>query len=212
MNALRIYLVRHGNTFETGQTVTYVGKQSDLALSIRGKEQAHELGRVFQSHLVQVDGIYCGHLKRQTEFARILHTYLPLAALKTNESALDELDYGPWEGLTVDQIQAQWPQAYQDWCQRAKWAKGIFNEASHTCDQHIEHWIDSRFQKKERSVLAVSSNGKIRLFLKHHPELWKTIEQKGIMERYKIKTGHYCEVVIQDQRLEVIKWNCPPSP
>ena len=46
MNA-DIYIVRHGNTFDPGDTLLRVGARTDLALSVSGCEQADRLGRHF---------------------------------------------------------------------------------------------------------------------------------------------------------------------
>ncbi|MEL6754250.1 MAG: histidine phosphatase family protein, partial [Pseudomonadota bacterium] len=39
-----LYIVRHGNTFDTGDTVLRVGGRTDLPLSTSGEMQATALG------------------------------------------------------------------------------------------------------------------------------------------------------------------------
>ena len=43
----RLFVVRHGNTFDTGDVVTRVGGRTDLPLSKSGKAQAEKLAAHF---------------------------------------------------------------------------------------------------------------------------------------------------------------------
>jgi len=43
----QLFIVRHGNTFDPGDTVTRVGARTDLPLSSSGRAQADALARHF---------------------------------------------------------------------------------------------------------------------------------------------------------------------
>lgn len=100
----KLYIVRHGNTFERGDVVTRVGGRTDLPLSPSGRAQAEAL----QAHLAGVAFVSArsGPLKRTRETA--------LAILKgreapelTTELFLREIDYGPDENRPEDQVVAR---------------------------------------------------------------------------------------------------------
>ena len=43
----KVYIVRHGNTFDKGDVVTRVGARTDLPLSSSGQTQAEQLAAYF---------------------------------------------------------------------------------------------------------------------------------------------------------------------
>jgi broad specificity phosphatase PhoE len=57
------------------------------------------------------------------------------AKLHLNEPALNEIDYGLWEGLSTEQITAKWPAEYEEWNDQAVWPTHIFNGSFSECRQ-----------------------------------------------------------------------------
>lgn len=92
MSLGRIYIVRHGNTFDKGDSILRVGGRTDLPLSVSGREQA----RILSEALSDIDfaKAYSSNLKRtrQTAEAILGSQDYKLA------SFLTEIDYGPDEG------------------------------------------------------------------------------------------------------------------
>jgi broad specificity phosphatase PhoE len=87
----RIYIVRHGNTFEKGDVVTRVGGRTDLPLSPSGRTQAEALG----AHFKDIDFVSArsGPLKRTRETAVAILKGRETPELMT-ELFLREIDYG----------------------------------------------------------------------------------------------------------------------
>ena len=67
-----IYIVRHGNTFDKGDTVTRVGARTDLDLSVSGQAQADALGTYFRDKGIVFSRTIAGPLKRTRQRWRLL--------------------------------------------------------------------------------------------------------------------------------------------
>lgn len=102
--SLHLYVIRHGNTFDKGDTLLRVGGKTDLPLSTSGRQQAKALGiHLFKQHQLThaqpPSQIYCSHLSRTYETASIALQHFHQS--KQHPKPLDwlnEIDYGPDEG------------------------------------------------------------------------------------------------------------------
>ncbi len=202
---IRLILARHGNTFETGQTPIQVGARTDLPLTQQGRGQAEQIANFLHRQKIKPAAIFAGALKRQTESAEIIGKQLGIP-IELNQTALTEIDYGPWEGLTSEEIVKRWPHEYARWTEEGRWAEKIFGGSKENHLQKIDLWLDS-LRKKYRAgetVVAITSNGTIRFFLQN------TDFQKPAGE-LKVKTGHFCELELARDRLIVKSWNQNPT-
>ena len=190
---IRLILMRHGNTFEEGQTPLQVGARTDLALTKFGLFQAEQMAQFLQKNGLVPKAVFAGPLKRQIQSAeKIADTF----GLKLQqESALAEIDYGDWEGLTADQIVSKWPKEYAEWNQEAKWQSHIFSRSAE------EHWnaLAQWFLKLEsgdegKTIVGVTSNGLLRFF-----------------KNEKVKTGHFCELLLDRGKFQISAWNQKPA-
>ena len=103
MAALRIFLVRHGETL-ANREFRYIGARND-ALSERGESQAELLANALS--FFSVAAVYSSPLQRA------YHTALPIAArcgleVQVHE-ALIEGHFGTWEGLSRAEVLARSP-------------------------------------------------------------------------------------------------------
>jgi broad specificity phosphatase PhoE len=212
MRALSLIIARHGNTFEADETPTQVGARTDLSLTAAGQAQAIQLGIYLEANFTPIQAIYCGDLKRQQQTAQLIQQQLKEAPLCQMDSALDEIDYGDWEGLTSEMIQKDWAEEYVAWGQSAKWPENIFGTSFEQHRQAVSEFLDylHRQHAPGETVLAVSSQGIIRLFLNQIPEIWQEITEKNAAEDYKVKTGHFCHLLVTPSDIEVVSWNVRP--
>lgn len=104
---MRLVLVRHGQT-EWNVTGRYQG-QSDVPLSPEGRRQAERLAARFP--VPALDAMYASDLSRARETAQCVAE--TLRGSVRLERAFRELSFGDWEGLTYDEIAAQWPEEAQ---------------------------------------------------------------------------------------------------
>lgn len=198
---IRLFLARHGNTFNEGDKVVMVGAKTNLPLTSFGHQQAFNLSEFFKNQDIHLDKVYCGSLLRQQETASAISQ-----DVIAHVAALDELDYGPWEGLTDDEIRAQWPQEFENWDKKGIWPHHLFGMSFEHKKDLIQKWVNQIVSNQDETVLAVSSGGIIRLFLFLIPDIWNNIDFK----KYKVKTGHVCELLIKWDKVEVIRWNESP--
>ncbi len=193
---IRLILVRHGNTFEENQVPVQIGAGTDLPLTAHGRAQAEKMAQYLISEKIQPKAIYAGGLKRQTEFAKIICGNFDL--LFFSEPALTEIDYGAWEGLSLQQIGNLWPKEYTEWNEEGKWPEHLFRGTFQRHIDGVEAWLQFLRKKyaSNDTVVAVSSNGLLRFFQSE--------------KKLKVKTGHFCELYLFQDRLEINRWNVNP--
>jgi uncharacterized phosphatase len=100
-----IVLARHGET-DWNRERRFQGR-ADIPLNDAGRAQARELAERLRSDSVSV--LYTSPLRRAAETARIVGERLRLP-VRASEP-LSEIDVGSWQGLTVDEVRARFPEA-----------------------------------------------------------------------------------------------------
>ncbi|MBJ7449874.1 MAG: histidine phosphatase family protein [Parachlamydiales bacterium] len=212
---IRLIIVRHGNTFESGQTPVQVGLKTDLPLTEKGCLQAEYFAKYLEVKNIKPKAVYAGSLKRQVKTAQIVCKYLHIQdALKLNEPALNEIDYGLWEGLSTEDIQSKWPDDYANWTEESRWADGIFAQSLGHHIKAIQSWIKQLLQtyKANDCIIGVTSNGIMRLFQTFQTTQWQQLVHDRNMEKIKVKTGHFCDLLIDDDgSVQIQSWNVNPQ-
>lgn len=102
-----VYLVRHGHVQMPDERRYYLG-QTDIPLSEKGKKQARWLKEYFDDK--EVSAVYHSPLTRCVQTAEILFDG------KTDcieVSALQEINMGTWEMVSMEQIKNEQPEIYQ---------------------------------------------------------------------------------------------------
>lgn len=100
--ATRLLVVRHGES-EWNALRRWQG-QADPPLSREGLLQAAEAGLV----LGGFDAVWSSDLQRASITASIIAEVIGIGPVLLDER-LRETDVGPWQGLTHDEIEVQWP-------------------------------------------------------------------------------------------------------
>jgi broad specificity phosphatase PhoE len=101
---LTVLLTRHGHT-DRSEPEQYLGQRLHATLTDRGRRDAAALADRLEG--VPVDRIVTSPLGRAVETATILAA--GSAAVVETDERLKELDYGAWEGLTVEEIERRFP-------------------------------------------------------------------------------------------------------
>lgn len=188
-----------------------VGARSDLPLTAQGCEQAKQFARRLVAEGMVPKAIYAGSLKRQIETANIISENLT-ATVQPHEAALTEIDYGAWEGLTQEEVMSRWPQEYSDWTGAGKWARGVFGRSREDHLTDIQHWI-AHLRASHASgdqIVAVTSNGVLRFFYSLQETDWQRYVQEARVEHLKVKTGHFCELHLLEDSVQIKRWNVKP--
>ncbi len=200
-------LVRHGNTFSSGDKVVWVGARTDLPLTQQGQEQATQLGLRLQALQIKPALIACGPLLRTREHASILKnnlSYLQNIQIMQN---LREIDYGSWEGLSSEEIESngdaeelmQW-QAQSTWPISSGWTP-----SPEVIQKQCDYLLKDLTQKyPNQTVILVSSNGILRFFAEH-------ALNRPDFTHLKMHTGHVSEMQHNGQTGLVLSWNQAPD-
>ncbi len=202
--SINLYIARHGNTFESNQIPVMVGKQTDLKLTQKGEEQARKLKEVFKD--INFEAVFSGNLARQKRFAKIISN----PAVVKFSSALDEIDYGSWEGLETSKINN-----FENWSKKGIWQDAFIDKEEQRVSEILNfiNTIRSQFEPGA-NVLAISSNGIIRQFAKfsevsNSETVWSRLSEAGAIGKLKVATGNYCRIDIQAFNLNIDfnQWN-----
>jgi broad specificity phosphatase PhoE len=203
---IRLLVIRHGNTFDKGDTVRRVGSGTDLPLSQSGREQARKLGAHLQAVHPEIDAVYTGTLKRTKETADIACQFLKPAPRRLISPIFDEIHYGPDEGQPEDEVVARVGKETL-----VLWEKQCIPPPDWHADPEelVQRW--QGFLKSVQhgasgtTVAVVTSNGIARFLLKY-------LEQTGAESSfpYKLSTAAYGELVYHGARWRCEAWNQKP--
>jgi len=108
---VRCYLIRHGEILSNIKKL-YAGL-SEESLTANGEEQVRLLAERLDGRGIRC--IYASPLTRAVETAEILERHLGLTVILEKE--LREIILGPLEGLSYDEIRAQFPEVWKTWSQ-----------------------------------------------------------------------------------------------
>lgn len=107
MTVKKWYLIRHGET-DFNKKRFFYGK-ADVSINETGKEQASKIHQLLKGRAIS--RIYTSQLKRTQETATIIFP----DQIPTAYKALNERDFGLWEGRTANEIQAAFPLVWEEW-------------------------------------------------------------------------------------------------
>ena len=153
-----LYLARHAQT--ASSAVDSFNGHSEMPLTEHGKEQARKLGTRLAA--VRFAAVYRSPLGRTAETAALVAPQLPAQALP----GLIEINYGGWEGLSVEQARALNPGRFKKWLADPSTTAPPGGE---TAEQVAERAlaaleeIRSRHEASEAPVLAVSHKATLRI-------------------------------------------------
>jgi broad specificity phosphatase PhoE len=107
---LTVLLTRHGHT-DRSEPEQYLGQRLPASLSVRGRRDARALARRLAT--VPIERVVTSPLGRAVETAKILATGRDVKV--EPDERLTELDYGAWEGHTLDEIEQLFPGEYEQY-------------------------------------------------------------------------------------------------
>jgi len=111
VNEATITLIRHGET--AGQSSVRLYGATDVPLSTVGLAQADATAMHFASK--PVDALISSPLRRSHAFAEAMRERHPDSPDLTVVEAFREVDFGDWEGWTIEEVRARDPDGYARW-------------------------------------------------------------------------------------------------
>lgn len=206
---MKLVVARHGNTFGPGDKVVWAGSRNDLPLVEKGFEQAVSLAAYLKKENLFPCRVYASPLQRTHVFAQKVLSDLSLDIDIQTHLALEEIDYGPWTGLSNEEVAERFSQAaLEAWNERSEWPDGWgSNEEKVKAEiiDFVERCVNQ--SSDEDVVLCVSSNGKIRYFLNLISGLFEEHSAKGLL---KVKTGSVSVFEKIGLEWKLVNWNITP--
>lgn len=207
---LRLILARHGDTFNPGDRVVFVGARNDLPLTDTGRAQAEAVGEFLARSKLQQCPIFCGPLQRTTLFAQIAAAHLTPPPSISIDPRLNELDYGLWAGLTNQEIKDRYgEEELTRWDTQSIWPQNAgWPESEAVVTSEVLSLLAEIRATGATSAVVVSSNGRLRYFLKSIPGAF---EQYALAGKAKVRTGNICMLEFTKDEGRVCGWNIPPE-
>jgi 2,3-bisphosphoglycerate-dependent phosphoglycerate mutase len=203
----RLLIARHGNTFEAHEAPRRVGSRTDIPLTEEGRAQARAIGQYLKKKNMLPQAVFSGHLRRTKETARVALIESGVNLFIQEESIFDEIDYGPDENKTEDDVIARiGKKALEAWDSETIVPSGWKADP----DEIVENWrtFAARIAKDYAgcTIMAVTSNGIARFA----PHLTGDFKDFAKNNKLKISTGGLCLLEYQDGRWSIREWNLRP--
>jgi len=191
----RIFVVRHGNTFDKGDIVTRVGGRTDLPLSTSGREQAEALAQHFAATAFVT--ARSGPLKRTRETADAILAAQPEPPELLTDLFLREIDYGPDENQPEEEVVARIGKAALK-----AWERDAIVPAGWRADPAaiIGNWQELFHELRDQpgNHLVVTSNGIARFALQALGEFRPDL---------KLATAAWGVILFEGETASVAEWN-----
>jgi broad specificity phosphatase PhoE len=155
----RLVLLRHGDTL--GDSHSRYHGRNDVGLSDRGRSQMKQASRTLSGEAL--DLVVASPLRRSWQSARIVSGGAPVRL----EPDFREIDFGRWEGLTAEEIEARDPILYNDWQARVLGFEFPSGELRADFRKRVIRGLERLEASDVASVLAVIHKGVIRTIAEH---------------------------------------------
>lgn len=156
----QLYLVRHGVTALNEQR-RYCGT-SDVGLSEKGLKQAQLVEQLFIKS--KVSSVFISPLKRSLETYKTMA--LPEDLCAKILPGLSEIDFGKWEGLTFEEIQAEYPLQLEKWFANPQGFTFPEGESVTGFSKRVIGGLREVLQQQE-NCLIVAHGGSLRVIICH---------------------------------------------
>ncbi len=154
-----LYLIRHGSTEGDGLR-RYKGSL-DVPLSGEGEKEMERAAAFVKASLDskyrKLDAIYSSDLRRATRSAEIL-----AAVLGGNPVAVPgfrERHFGKWEGLTFEEIEERWPDAFGAWAADPLNHSPLEGESTLQVSERVERAMDEILGNHNGGEVAIVAHG-----------------------------------------------------
>jgi alpha-ribazole phosphatase/probable phosphoglycerate mutase len=167
-------MVRHGEIPSNVKKI-YAGTSPE-GLTEKGIFQAGEVSVKLKNFTV--DAIYASPIHRAVQTAEIISEAIGIDFLV--ENAFRELELGPWEGLSEDNIEEKYPEKWRTWNTRPAELRLAGRETLQELQERVLKGIQDIYREaSDKTVVVVTHVAIIRVLLLWHEEkslnLYKTI-------------------------------------
>ncbi|EOD01099.1 histidine phosphatase family protein [Caldisalinibacter kiritimatiensis] len=157
----KIYLVRHCQS--KWNFTSKIQGQIDIDLSKNGYKQAIKVGQRLKNE--KIDLIYTSDLIRAFKTALIISFKTETHKIKKTH-LLREIDFGPWQGLTINEVKKIYSDDYSLWLTSPHEFNFNGIETLNNLKDRIIMFIDSELQKNlNKNILIVSHSSVIKIII-----------------------------------------------
>jgi broad specificity phosphatase PhoE len=193
---VRLFLVRHGNTFLPHEKAVWVGVKEDLPLVPEAKNQARRLANFMRKEKLFFDRAFCSVLQRTLVFGQEICQQIGFEGALIRDVRLNEIDFGLWSALSSEQVEEKFPAELAAWKESSQWPKNAgFAPSQEQIEQQVGSFV--RDLQTSQNVLVVSSNGRLRYFL----------SQLCGLAPQPMLTGAISSMTFRDHRWHLDFWN-----
>lgn len=104
MKTTKLIVVRHGNTFEKGDTILRIGSKTDLPLTAAGLQQGRQAGLTLREMTLYPTFFFSAPLKRTLETCNEISKVFDCHDSPIIRDFLLEFDYGPDDGKLESEV------------------------------------------------------------------------------------------------------------
>ena len=229
-DAVRLIVVRHGNTFNSGDVILRVGSATDIPLTEKGVQQGNAVGRDLAASDIKADAIFSAPLMRTMRSAAEIASHYDNMPVQIMEF-LTELDYGMDDGkpeddivlrlgivesngsitpeTALDELYDAGKTALKKWDSEAVLPRA-WQHLSARVAQLEKDWADFGADvasgKYGKTVVAVTSNGIARF-----SKVLLGSDAGALAGNLKLATGAYGIYVFENGAWRSEKWNVRPE-
>lgn len=202
--AIRILIIRHGNTFDRGDVITRVGRRTDLSLSKSGREQADKLGKHMAEKYGEIDIAYTGTLKRTRETMGLVLDRFKEKPEVISDAGFDEIDYGPDENQPEDEVIGRiGEEALRAWNEECVPPPGWDVDVKKIVSMWQNFFTKASAGVDNQTIAIVTSNGIARFA----PFPITDLENFRLHYKLKLSTAAYGEMIYENNIWHIKSWN-----
>jgi alpha-ribazole phosphatase/probable phosphoglycerate mutase len=154
--AAKVYLIRHGET-AGAETMRYKG-HIDVPLSENGIEQMRRLADFVGARCnVPLQAVYCSGLSRAVKSAEIIAEPFGLKPIVVEN--FKERNFGVWEGMSFDEIQEKYPDAFSAWAENPLKFSPMEGESTLDVKERALKVFDEIIGKHNGENIAIVAHG-----------------------------------------------------
>lgn len=151
---VRLFLARHGQT--EWNTAFRMQGRMDSPLTALGVRQTMALGQALRHE--PLSEIYCSPAGRAVATAEMAASHHPGLEVKVDDD-LAEMDLGPWEGLTREEIKARWPSEVDAFWNHPEQFGSVGGEDYFTLEKRLHGWMARTLPNWTSGTRLVVSHG-----------------------------------------------------
>ena len=156
----KLYLIRHGQS--EWNILSKVQGLKDANLTNIGREQARKLGKRLIDE--NIDIIFSSDLSRALETAEIISSLINKPVVESKE--IQEINFGPWEGLTLAEIQKKYKEEYLIWMKKPDKFKLEGAETLDNLKNRVMKYVEKvLIENKDKNIAIVSHNATLKIII-----------------------------------------------